>query len=76
MKDLIEYMAKSLVDKPEQVQVIQMRGAQTLIFKLVVAPEDKGWVIGRHGRVANAMRTLLRVAALVRGGRQATLEIA
>ncbi len=75
MRDLIEYIAKSLVDNPTAVEVTQARGAQTVIIKLRVADEDKGWVIGRRGRVANAMRTLLRVAAATKGGRHAVLEI-
>ena len=75
MRDLIEYIAKSLVDNPAAVEVTQVRGAQTIIIKLRVANEDKGWVIGRRGRVANAMRTLLRIAAASKGGRHAVLEI-
>ncbi len=75
MRDLVEYMAKSLVDAPEAVQVTQIRGDRATIIKLEVAPEDKGWVIGRQGRVANAMRTLLRVAAANSGRRRAILEI-
>jgi uncharacterized protein len=64
-----------LVDNPDAVEVTQLRGAQAVVIKLRVAPEDKGWVIGRHGRVANAMRTLLRVAASSKPGRRAILEI-
>lgn len=75
MRDLVEYIAKALVDKPEEVEVTQIRGSQSIILRLKVAPEDKGWVIGRHGRVANAMRSLLRVAASDQGGRRAILEI-
>ena len=75
MRDLVEYVAKCLVDKPEAVEVTQIRGAQAVIIRLRVAPEDKGWVIGRHGRVANAMRTLLRVASSNKAGRRAILEI-
>lgn len=75
MKDLIEFMARSLVDDPTQVEVIQYgRGAQTRL-KLYVAKEDMGKVIGKHGKVANAMRTLLRVAA-AQEGKRATLDIA
>jgi predicted RNA-binding protein YlqC (UPF0109 family) len=75
MRDLIEYIAKALVDNPAAVEVTQARGAQAVIIKLRVADDDKGWVIGRRGRVANAMRTLLRVAAANKGGRHAVLEI-
>ncbi|MHB1294378.1 MAG: KH domain-containing protein [Anaerolineae bacterium] len=75
MRELVEYIAKSLVDNPQAVSVTQIRGAQTTILELRVAPEDKGWVIGRRGRVANAMRTLLHVASSAKGGRRAVLEI-
>ena len=75
MHDLVEYMAKSLVDAPEAVKVTQVRGDRATIFRLEVAADDKGWVIGRQGRVANAMRTLLRVAAANSGRRRAILEI-
>lgn len=75
MRDLVEYIAKSLVDHPEAVEVTQLRGSQAIILKLRVAPEDKGWVIGRNGRIANAIRSLLRVASATKGGRKAILEI-
>ncbi len=69
MKELIEYISTSLVDDPTQVQVDQFRrGSQTFI-QLRVAKEDMGRVIGRGGRVASAMRTLLRVAAAQEGKR-------
>ena len=74
MKELIEYIASSLVSNPEAVQVSEMTEGSRTVFRLQVAPEDKGKVIGRQGRVAQAMRTLLRVAA-VKDGSQATLEI-
>jgi hypothetical protein len=75
MKDLVEYIAKSLVDHPDEVSVTQIRGSQATVIKLRVAPDDKGWVIGRRGRVANAMRTLLRVSSSASGRRHAILEI-
>ena len=74
MQDLVEYMARSLVDHPEDVRVTETSGAHALIYELRVRGSDKGWVIGRQGRVANAMRTLLRVAAS-RRRRRAVLEI-
>lgn len=74
MKELIEYIAKSLVDDPSQVSVTEIQGSNSIIFELRVAPEDMGRVIGKGGRVANAMRTLLRVAA-ARQGKRVTLEI-
>jgi len=74
MKELIEYIAKSLVDHPDQVQVEEVIGARSIIYELSVAPSDMGRVIGKRGRVANAMRSLLRVAS-ARGGKRAILEI-
>ncbi len=74
MKELIEYIAKSLVDDPSSVEVTEVEGASAIILELRVAPEDMGRVIGRGGRVANAMRTLLRVVA-AKQGKRASLEI-
>ncbi|MBN1642320.1 MAG: KH domain-containing protein [Anaerolineae bacterium] len=74
MHEFIEYIVRSLVDDPSQVRVTEIEGSNTVIFELRVAPEDMGRVIGKGGRVANAMRTLLRVVA-ARQGRRATLEI-
>jgi uncharacterized protein len=74
VKELIEFIATSLVDDPTQVQVSQARRGSTVTLKLQVAKEDMGRVIGRSGRVANAMRTLLNVAA-AREGKQAALDV-
>lgn len=74
MKELIEYIAVSLVSQPDAVQVTETVEGNRKVFRLQVAPEDKGKVIGRQGRVAQAMRLLLRVAA-VKDGSQAALEI-
>jgi uncharacterized protein len=74
MKDLIEYIAKSLVDDPSQVKVNEERRGGSIVLELSVAPEDMGRVIGRSGRVANAMRTLLRVSA-TRQNKRASLDI-
>jgi len=74
MKELIEYIAKSLVDDPPQVEVTEIEGSTSVILELRVAPDDMGRVIGRNGRVANAMRTLLRVLA-AKQGKRVTLEI-
>ena len=74
MKDLIEYIAKSLVDDPSQVQVTEEQRGGSIVLELSVAPEDMGRVIGRSGRVANAMRSLLRVSA-TKHGKRATLDI-
>nr|MBN1230017.1 KH domain-containing protein [Anaerolineae bacterium] len=69
MKELVEYIAKSLVDDPSQVQVTEIEGAASVILELNVAQEDMGRVIGRGGRVANAIRTLLQVNAAKEGKR-------
>jgi uncharacterized protein len=75
MKELIEYIARSLVDQPEQVEVSQFRGAGGRSrLELRVAREDMGRVIGKSGRVANAMRILLRVAA-AREEKQVSLDV-
>ena len=74
MQELIEYIAKNLASKPEAVKVTKEVEADRVVFKLEVAPEDKGKIIGRQGRVAQAMRTLLRVSA-VKNDTRAVLEI-
>ena len=75
MRDLVEFLAKSLVDHPAAVKVNQLRGTDAIILELSVDPSDKGWVIGRRGRVANAMRSVLRVASSARTGKRVILEI-
>jgi predicted RNA-binding protein YlqC (UPF0109 family) len=75
VKELIEYIALSLVDDPSQVIVSQFRSGGREALELHVAKEDMGRVIGKSGRVANAMRILLRVAA-AREGKQASLDVA
>ena len=74
MKSLIEFIAKSLVDDPTEVWVSEETRGRDVRLALTVAEEDMGRVIGRGGRVANAMRTLLRVAA-IRSGNHASLDI-
>lgn len=63
MKDLITYIAKALVDKPEEVKVTEIVGDQTSVLELKVAKEDLGKVIGKQGRTARAMRTLLSASS-------------
>ena len=63
MKDLIAYIAKALVDKPEEVEVTEIEGEQTSVIELKVAKEDLGKVIGKQGRTARAMRTILSAAS-------------
>lgn len=69
MKKLIEFIAKSLVDDPTEVVVTERSRQKDVLLLLSVAEEDMGRVIGRNGRVASAMRTLLRVAASRKGVR-------
>jgi hypothetical protein len=63
MKDLISYIAKALVDHPDQVSVEEVEGNQTSVLELKVAKEDLGKVIGKQGRTARAMRTILSAAS-------------
>lgn len=69
MKELIEYIAKSIVSVPDDVKVTEETNDNLVVVKLEVAADDKGRVIGRQGRVAEAMRTLLRVVATKEGVR-------
>lgn len=62
-KELVEYMARMLVEHPDRVSVKEMRGASATVLALKVDSDDMGRVIGKEGRVANAMRSLLRVAS-------------
>jgi len=64
MKELIEYIAKALVDKPEEVSVTELEGEQTSVIELRVAKEDLGKVIGKQGRTARAMRIILGAASM------------
>ncbi len=74
MKELVEYVAKSLVDDPAAVEVTEIPGGSAIVLELRVAPDDMGRVIGKSGRVANAIRVLLRVLA-AKHGKRVTLEI-
>jgi predicted RNA-binding protein YlqC (UPF0109 family) len=74
MKELVEFMAKNLVNDPSRVQVRLMDRPHVTVLRLRVAQEDMGRVIGKGGRVANAMRSLLRVAS-AREGKRVILDI-
>ncbi|MBU1169813.1 MAG: KH domain-containing protein [Proteobacteria bacterium] len=63
MKELINYIAQALVDKPDEVEVSEIEGNQTSVLELKVAKEDLGKVIGKQGRTARAMRTILSAAS-------------
>ncbi len=74
MKDLIERMAKALVDKPEEVVVAEVDGERTTVYELRVATSDLGKVIGKQGNTARAMRTILNAAG-TKLGKRCVLEI-
>jgi len=74
MRELVEFIAKSIVNAPDDVQVTEEEDEHGIILKLQVADDDKGRVIGKQGRIAEAMRTLVRVKA-AKAGTRATLEI-
>ncbi|HRI08838.1 MAG TPA: KH domain-containing protein [Nannocystaceae bacterium] len=74
LKDLIEYLARALVDRPDEVQVTEIAGEQTVVLELRVAKDDLGKVIGKQGRTVKAMRSLLS-AASAKLRKRAELEI-
>lgn len=74
MKELVEYIAKSIVNAPDEVVVTEEKNENGITLKLQVADDDKGRVIGKQGRIAEAMRTLIRVKA-AKAGTKAILEI-
>jgi predicted RNA-binding protein YlqC (UPF0109 family) len=63
VKDLVEIIAKALVDNPDKVKVMETESDKTIIIELSVAPEDMGKVIGKHGRIARAIRTVVKSSA-------------
>lgn len=73
-RELIEYVARSLVDHPEELSVNEIEEDGMVVYQLHVSPRDIGKVIGRRGRVARALRTLLKVAS-IRNHKRAILEI-
>ena len=64
MKELLEIIAKNLVDNPEQVSVSEIKGERSIVLELKVAPDDMGKVIGKQGRIAKAIRTVVEAAAV------------
>lgn len=74
MRELLEYLARALVDNPEGVEVTSVEGERSIILQLRVDPDDVGKVIGKRGRIAQAMRTLIKASATKRG-RNAIVEI-
>jgi predicted RNA-binding protein YlqC (UPF0109 family) len=74
MKNLIEVIAKSLVDKPEEVKILEIQGERTAVFELRVAKGDLGKVIGKQGKTARAIRTIVNATA-TKLKKRAVLEI-
>jgi predicted RNA-binding protein YlqC (UPF0109 family) len=74
VKELLEYLARSLVEYPDQVRVEESQNADGVLLRLYVAKEDVGKVIGKQGRIARALRTVVKASA-VKDGKQATVEI-
>lgn len=74
MKELLEYLAKALVDNPDAVAVKQVEGEKSIILELSVAPDDMGKVIGKQGRIAKAIRSVVKAAA-AKEGKKAIVEI-
>ena len=73
-KELVEYMVKSLVDHPDQVEIQEVEGEKSTILELRVTKEDIGNVIGKHGRIARAIRTIINASA-TKSGKRVVLEI-
>ncbi|MCR4420729.1 MAG: KH domain-containing protein [Clostridia bacterium] len=74
MKELVEVLAKALVDNPQAVEVRELEGEKSVVLELKVAPEDMGKVIGKQGRIARAIRTVVKAAA-ARDGKRVVVEI-
>lgn len=74
MRDLVEYIAKAIVDHPQEVEVKEVEGEKSVIIELKVADADMGKVIGKQGRIANAIRTVVKAAA-TRDGKRVIVEI-
>lgn len=74
MKDLLETIAKSLVDEPEQVNINQIEGESSVVLELRVARDDMGKVIGKQGRIAKSIRTIMKAAA-VKENKRVNVEI-
>ncbi len=74
MKELVEFIARALVDNPDQVQVTEVDGEKSNIIELRVAPEDMGKVIGKQGKIAQSIRTLTKATA-AKEGKRVSVEI-
>ena len=74
MKELVEFLAKALVDNPDEVEIKETAGESIIILEIKVGPDDVGKVIGKEGRIANAIRTVVKAAA-AKQGKKVTVEI-
>lgn len=74
MGELVELIAKALVDNPEEVKVNEIEGSQSIIIELRVAPDDMGKIIGKQGRIAKAIRTVVKAAA-IKDNKRVVVEI-
>ena len=74
MQELLEYLARALVDSPDEVRVVATETETTVVLELMVAKDDVGKVIGKQGRIARALRTIVKASA-VRDGKRAIVEI-
>lgn len=74
MGELVEFIARSLVDNPDMVSVNEVEGSQSIIIELKVAPEDMGKIIGKQGRIAKAIRTVVKAAA-IKDNKRVVVEI-
>ncbi len=74
MKELLELLTKSIVDKPDEVSISEVEGEKAIVYEIKVAESDVGKVIGKHGRIINAIRTIVRAAA-VKEGKKVSIEL-
>ena len=74
MKELLEYLVKAIVDVPEEVSVMEVEGEKAVVYEIKVNVSDVGKVIGKHGRIINAIRTIVRAAA-VKEGKKVSIEL-
>lgn len=74
MKEFVEFLVRALVDEPDKVEVKEVRGERSVVYEVRVAPSDTGKIIGRQGRIAKALRTLVK-AASAKSGTKAVMEI-
>ena len=74
LKELLEYLIRSIVDEPDAIEVREITGEKALVFEIKVAESDIGKVIGKHGRIINAIRTVVRAAA-VKEGKKVSIEL-